>query len=98
MKRLQGSITGGQGTIDRSWLPQLASKLQLRWLGDLQEESVPYESLYCEFTWDPTGFTLRGETEGGYVGTILRHQNGPILGDRPDSVIRSATLSEALSR
>ena len=97
-KRLQGTIRGGQGTIHRSWLPQLASKLHLRWLGDLKEEAVPYESLHCEFTWDPTGFTLRGETEGAYVGTILRHQNGPILGDRPDSVIRSATLNEALNR
>ena len=97
-KRLQGTIVGGQGTIARNWLPQLSSKLQLRWLGDLKEEMVPYESLHCEFTWDPSGFTLRGESDGAYVGTILRHKNGPILGDRPDSVIRSATLSEALNR
>ncbi|MBA63624.1 MAG: hypothetical protein CMJ76_14815 [Planctomycetaceae bacterium] len=97
-KRLQGTIVGGQGTIARSWLPQLASKLQLRWLGDLREETVPYESLHCEFTWDPSGFTLRGESDGAYIGTILRHKNGPILGDKPDSVIRSATLNEALNR
>lgn len=97
-QRLQGSIIGGQGTIAREWLPKLASKLQLRWLGDLQQETVPYESLHCEFTWDPSGFTLRGESEGAYIGTILRHKNGPILGDRPESVIRSATLSEALQR
>ena len=97
-QRLQGTIIGGQGTIAREWLPKLASKLQLRWLGDLQEETVPYESLHCEFAWDPSGFTLRGETEGAYIGTILRHKNGPILGDRPESVIRSATLSEAFQR
>ncbi len=97
-KRVSGVITGESGWIARQWLPQLASKLQLRWMGNLQEDQVPFEAIHCEFNWDPSGFTLRGETEGAHVGTILRHPKGPILGDRPDTVIRSATLDDALNR
>ena len=97
-KRLSAVMTGHSGMIARNWLPELASKLQLRWMGDIKEEHIPYESLHCEFSWDPTGFTLKGESDGAHIGAILRHKNGPILGDRPDAVIRSATLQDALNR
>ena len=95
---LQAKMQGTSGTVLRAWLPKVAKQLKLRWLGDVQQPRIAYESLCCEFAWSREGISIRGETAEPYRGSILRHPNGILLADYPDNVIQAASLQDALLR
>ncbi len=95
--QLQGVLQGGAGHVSREWLPTAARQLQLRWLGDLQQSQIPFQSMYCAFSWNQSSLSLRGEPEGEQAGAILRHANGIILGENPQ-VLQASALHEVLAR
>ena len=96
--RLEGQIQGDQGHVQRSWLPTVTRSLKLRWLGDLNQTSIPYESLCCEFVWSREGISIRGEKDGLNRGSILRHASGIILADGPEQMIQATAIQDALLR
>jgi hypothetical protein len=95
--QLQGVLQGGAGHVSREWLPTAARQLQLRWLGDLQQSQIPFQSMYCAFSWNQSSLSLRGELEGEQAGAILRHANGIILAENPQ-VLQASVLHEVLAR
>jgi hypothetical protein len=95
--QLQGTLQGGAGHVSREWLPTAARQLQLRWLGDLQQPQIPFQSMYCAFSWNQSSLSLRGESEGEQAGAILRHANGIILAENPQ-VLQASVLHEVLAR
>lgn len=96
--RLEGRLQGEPGHVQRAWLPTVARSLKLRWLGDLDQSSIPYESLCCEFLWSPEGISIRGEKDGPNRGSILRHAQGIILADDPEQVIQTTAIQDVLLR
>jgi len=95
--QLQGTLQGHHGQVSRAWLPTAARQLQLRWLGDLQQPQIPFQSMYCAFSWNQSSLSLRGEPEGEQTGAILRHANGIILAENPQ-VLQASALHEVLAR
>ena len=95
--QLQGTLQGRAGQVSRAWLPTAARRLQLRWLGDLEQPQIPFQSIYCAFSWNQSSLSLRGKPEGEQAGAILRHANGIILAEDPQ-VLQASALQEVLPR
>jgi len=95
--QLQGTLLGRAGQVSRAWLPTAARQLKLRWLGDLQQPQIPFQSMYCVFSWNQSSLSLRGEPEGEQAGAILRHANGVILAENPQ-ILQASLLHEMLAR
>jgi hypothetical protein len=95
--QLQGTLQGLNGQVSRAWLPTVARQLKLRWLGDLQQPQIPFQAMYCAFSWNQSSLSLRGEPEGEQAGAMLRHANGVILAENPQ-VLQASLLREVLVR
>jgi hypothetical protein len=95
--QLQGNLQGLNGHVSRDWLPTATRQLKLRWLGDLQQPQIPFQAMYCAFSWNQSSLSLRGEPEGEQAGAMLRHANGVILAENPQ-VLQASLLREVLVR